>query len=59
MTPPTMGPSSIAPMMAGRCIVVTPRGPRGMMPSGVMPSTMDTAESMPATTSLRVFSWVF
>ena len=31
----------------------------GMMPSGVRPSTMVTAESMPATTSLRVFSRVF
>ena len=59
MTKPTTGPSSTAPMMTGTCRIVALRGPMGMMPSGVRPSTMVTAESMPATTSLRVFSRVF
>ena len=44
---PTKGPSTIAPIMTGMCIVVTFARPIGMNPSGVNPSTTEIAPSIP------------
>ena len=53
---PTIGPSKIAAMITGMCIVVAFIIPSGMKPSGVNPSTMVIAPSIAEITNLRIFS---
>jgi hypothetical protein len=52
--PPTTGPSKIAPIITGTCIMVTeaPEN-QGIKPRWVNPRTMATAERTPATAILR------
>ena len=46
---PTIGPSTMAPIITGICIMVAFVGPTGMNPSGVIPRITDIAPSIPVT----------
>ena len=55
MEPPTNGPSKIAPIITGMCIIVKFITGRWMIPKGVSPRKIDIPPSIPIITSFRVF----
>lgn len=56
---PTIGPSKMAPMITGMCMIVALTGPIGMKPSGVIDSMIEKPDSTPMTTSLLTFTFLF
>ena len=61
-SPPTTGPSTIAAIITGICIVVAFMIPRGISPSGVMPKTIVMAPRTAAVVNfllVRVFLFIF
>jgi len=53
---PTTGPSKIAPIITGMCIIVALIKGSWINPSGVIPKIMEIADSMPTIASCLVLS---